>query len=93
MFKLCDDGSGPFTFEQSKEYHRLYKIIAESRHCPECAAHDGSLQRLMPHELASNPDEYGGSECGTCEEFVVWGQQCEYEWAHDEGHSDADPGL
>jgi hypothetical protein len=90
---LCS-ADGQWTSDQHREARTLAKVIAESGHCPNCAAEDGSLQRLCDWEESQNPEEYSGSECGTCEEFVVWGRQCELEFVTcDDGHSDADPGL
>jgi len=79
---------------ESKEDRADITFISEAGFCPHCACYDGSLQPLAPHEPSERPDEYGGSECMTCEEFVIWGPQCEYEYCTaDDSHSDADPGL
>lgn len=87
--RLFANQNKPWSFEDQRDF----KAISEAGYCPHCACVDGSLQKLLPHEPSENPEEYGGSECGTCEEFVVWGSQCEYEYACDDGISDADPGL
>jgi ssDNA-binding Zn-finger/Zn-ribbon topoisomerase 1 len=62
------------------------EIPARPGKCPAC----GKKQWIR------SPADYGefaGYECGECGEFIRDDDQPEYEYAIDDGHSDADPGL
>lgn len=79
---------------QTKQDRDDFTAISEAGFCPYCAEYDGSLQPLAQWEEGQNPEEYSGSECCTCEEFVVWGRQNDLEYVYGyDGPSDADPGL
>ena len=85
-----------FKIAQSEVYDKAKwneakKTLIKAKRCPHCAC-DGlevSLGRWEPGDYWN----HAGRSCMECDEFIVCGEQPEYENAATEWRGDADPGL
>jgi hypothetical protein len=82
-----------FTHQEDVEWRAAEKVIIAAGLCPHCACASEPIRSRLEEWQPGNYWQNAGRECPNCGEFIVCGEQPEFENQATEWRGDADPGL